>query len=202
LEELIKTDLEEFRKKEEEKAAVVTTSEENEDGSVTTTTTTTTTKVEKVVIKKAASAKTHTKADDKLRATAVTTSTPIEQSTGGTTTPATTNSSENQLESTSGSHRTRFAQNKSPHAPRGENHGDPPDTSAQPKGKVSLPQESNDKVVIGLRVYTHKDVTCSVEGKLKTGCKDPNCKDCAPPITVTIPAVKTETTATTILTAA
>lgn len=179
LEELVKKDLEEYKKK----AAVVTTTEEkvDEDGTVTTTTTTTSTKVETVVKKGGPAIKTETKAADKPP-TSLTTlgSTPIEHSASGTTTPA-TNASNEQPELTKARQGMRFAQ------PRGENVGDPPDTPAPDKGKVTLPQESSDKVVIGLRVYSNKDVTCSVEGRLRAG-SDP-----------TVPAVAAETTVVTVV---
>jgi len=55
-------------------------------------------------------------------------------------------------------------------------------------GKVKVPKESHDTVVIGLKVYTNKDVGCSVGGKLRIGCKDPNCTLCEPPTIVAIPA--------------
>lgn len=40
-----------------------------------------------------------------------------------------------------------------------------PDT----KGLVVVPKESHNVVVVGLKVYTNKDVDCSVEGRLRTG---------------------------------
>lgn len=61
------------------------------------------------------------------------------------------------------------------------------------KGTIEVPKESHNTVIVGLKVYTHKDVGCSVEGRLRMGCKDPNCTLCAPPVIVTIPAVGTET---------
>jgi len=55
------------------------------------------------------------------------------------------------------------------------------------KAKVEVPKESHNTVVIGLKVFTNKDIACSVEGRLRTGCKEPNCTLCAPPVIVTIP---------------
>jgi hypothetical protein len=84
------------------------------------------------------------------------------------------------------------------HLPK--NDGDPPiQNFLLPDARSLYLKESNDKVVIGLRIYTNKDVTCAVEGRLKTGCKDPNCKDCTHPTTLTFPA---ETIAATVVTAA
>jgi len=63
-----------------------------------------------------------------------------------------------------------------------------PSAPGDDTGKVKVPKESHDTVVIGLKVYTNKDVGCSVGGKLRIGCKDPNCTLCEPPTIVTIPA--------------
>lgn len=60
------------------------------------------------------------------------------------------------------------------------------------KGTVEVPKESPNTVVIGLKVYTNKDVGCTVEGRLRMGCKLPNCTLCAPPVVVTIPAAGEE----------
>ena len=203
LEELVKKDLEEYKKKQEEKAAVVTTTEEkvDDDGNLTTTTTTTTTttKVESVVVKKGGSpSNPGAKAAPEAAAAAAEKPTSSIPSANGTANPVPI---QNAPEPAPASQRTCRGRTSRAAPARGDNYGDTPDASTQPKGKVNLPQESSDKAVIGLRVYTNKDVTCSVEGRLRTGCKDPNCKNCAPPTTVTIPAVATETTTTTIVAA-
>jgi len=65
-------------------------------------------------------------------------------------------------------------------------------SASDDKGKVEVPKESPDTIVIGLKVYTNKDVGCSVEGKLRVGCKDPKCTLCEPPSIVTIPAAGDE----------
>ena len=184
--------MKEYKTKQKEKAVVVTTKEESvdENGTVTTTTTTTTTKVETVVVKKGTSGtETETKAADKTL-TLLPTPSYIEQTTNGATTPVYSS----EPEPTIAAQRMRF--DPPPH----ENNGDTP--KPPPQRKVVLPQESNDKVVIGLRVYTNKDVKCAVEGRLKTGCKDPNCINCTHPTTLTYPATTTEMIATTIVTAA
>ena len=72
----------------------------------------------------------------------------------------------------------------------GANIGAPPPDDD--KGKVNVPKESHDTVVIGLKVYTNKDVGCSVGGRLRMGCKDPNCNLCEPPVMVNIPAAGEE----------
>jgi hypothetical protein len=94
------------------------------------------------VVKKGSPAvKTESKAAD-VPSTSLTTSTPMEHPSSDTTTPATNNSSEKQLEATSTPQRMRC---KSRHAtPRGR---EAPDSPTQPKGKVNLPQESNDKII-------------------------------------------------------
>lgn len=56
------------------------------------------------------------------------------------------------------------------------------------KMAIKVPKESDNTAVIGLKVYTNKDVGCSVVGRLRIGCKVPNCTLCAPPVIVTIPA--------------
>jgi hypothetical protein len=58
------------------------------------------------------------------------------------------------------------------------------------KGKVEVPKEGHNTVVIGLKVYTNKDVDCFVEGRLRVGCKDPSCTLCEPPVIVSIPAAE------------
>jgi len=65
-------------------------------------------------------------------------------------------------------------------------------SASDEKGKIDVPKESQNTVVIGLKVYTNKDVGCSVEGRLRMGCKDPNCTLCEPPYVVTIPAAGDE----------
>jgi len=42
------------------------------------------------------------------------------------------------------------------------------------KGKVEVPKENHGTVVIGLKVYTNRDVGCSVEGRLRMGYNDPD----------------------------
>lgn len=184
LEDLIKNDMKEYKSKQQEKAVVGTTVDE--DGTVTTTTTTTT-KVETVVVKKGTSGtEAKTKAADKTR-TVLATPSYIEQTKNGATTPVYSS----EPEPTITAQRICFI------PPPQENNGTPP--NPPPRRKAVVPQGSDDKVVIGLRIYTNKDVTCAIEGILKTGCKDPKFKD---PTTLTNPAAPTETIATTIVTAA
>src|SRR5258705_512346 len=149
--------MKEYKMKQEEKAVVGTTKENVDgDGTVTTTTTTTTTKVETVVVKKGSSGTgSETKAADKTHQTVLATPSYIEQTTNGATTPVYSS----EPEPTTAARRMRFA------PPPEENNGIPP--NPPPRRKVALPQDSNDKVVIGLRIYTNKDVTCTVEGRLK-----------------------------------
>ncbi|KAF9529608.1 hypothetical protein CPB83DRAFT_259884 [Crepidotus variabilis] len=206
--ELITEDLEEFEKKKKEAAGIVTTTEEtvNPDGTVTTTTTTTTTKVESVVVKKGA--KGEVKDDKRPTHLSIPHKTGTSGSKSGSSTPA---DDPNQPDvhpkaqrgrgaPGPGSSRPKKQKASRTAIPRGDNYGDLPEATPaadEDKGKVAVPHESSDEVVIGLRVYTNKDVACSVEGKLRTGCKNPGCKACEPPTVVTIPAVSVQTTTTT-----
>jgi len=192
LEGLIKIDMEEYKKKKKKKneADIVDTKETvNEDGTITTTTTTTTTMVETVIVKK--TGKGDTKVAGKGAEMPISTSAKSdvhpERSTNRTA-AALAGLSDNSSESDD---RDSFCP-----TPRHDNYGDGDGVPApipESKGKVDIPHQSSDSVVVGLRIYTDKDVKCSVLGRLRTGCKDPNCSNCGPPTIVTIPAVTAPT---------
>jgi hypothetical protein len=171
LEELIRCDLEEYKRKEEE-AGITTITEEkvDEEGTTTTTTTTTTTKLETVVVKKASTAKVDSKLEKKLAVADIPTeSAPPSR----TNTPAVNFGDDPDRPDVV--ENMRFCQQRglgTTHI-RGEIYYDEPPTptvvSPDDKRnlKVTVPHESSDEVVIGLRVYTHRDVACSVQGRLR-----------------------------------
>jgi len=171
--------LEEYKQKKEEEAGITTLTEENvdEDGTTTTTTTTTTKKVETVVVKKASTTKVDSKLGKKLADTLSTLVAPSKPGVpiqsappSGANTPATNlGDNPNQPDSVEKGHLSQHRSSRTTHL-HGKNYGDEvpsPIVSPDDKGKVAVPQESSDDVVIGLRVYTHRDVACSVQGRSK-----------------------------------
>ena len=167
LEELIGRDLEEYKRKKEEEAGITTKTEENvdEDGTTTTTTTTTTTKLETVVVKEASIAKVDSKLEKKFADIPVESAPPTRINT-----PATNlDDDPNRPEVVENLGLCQQRGLGTTHV-RGEHYDDePPAPTVSPgdKRKVTVPHESSDDVVIGLRVYTHRDVACSVQGRLR-----------------------------------
>jgi len=183
LEDLVKIDVDEYKKKENEAAVVVTKEETvNEDGTTTTTTTsTTTTTVETIVVKKTGKGDIKpAKGTEPLMSTPAKSDVCPEPSTRGTLAPVITALGSNDSD-----------QDSICAPPCHENYGDAAAPVPEPKAKVDIPHQSSDTVVVGLKIYTDKDVKCPVLGRLRTGCKDPNCSNCAPPTIVTVPAVTT-----------
>ncbi len=175
--------MEEYKKKKEEEAGITTLTEEKveEDGTTTTTTTTTTKKVETVVVKKSSTTKVDSKLEKKLADThfnlvapSSKPGVPIESAPpSGANTPA-TNLGDNPNQPDSVEHLGQHRSLGTTHL-LGKDYGDePPAPTVSPddKGKVMVPHESSDDVVIGLRMYTHRDVACSVQGRLR---KDLTC---------------------------
>ena len=186
LEHLIKVDVDEYKKKEKE-AGVIFTKEEtaNEDGTTTTTTrTTTTTTVETVVVKTGKGDIKPARGAEPPISTFDKSDVHPEPSTKGTLAPVIIGLGDHDGSGSNDDHNSFCA------TPRHANYGDAvPAPVPEPKGKVDIPHQSSDTAVVGLRIYTDKDVKCSVLGRLRVGCKDPNCSSCPPPTTVTIPAV-------------
>lgn len=176
---MIKRDLEEYKKKKEEKEADITIENVDKGGTTTTTTTTTTmtTKVETVIVKEKSNIKNDTNsrklAESPLNGVTLPSKSSIESAPSGTNTPTTDlDDNLNQPDSVDNMRARRLGASHL----RGENCGDAPPAhpvSADDKGKVTVPHENSDDVVIGLRVYTHRDVACSVRGRLRKGCEDP-----------------------------
>ncbi|PPQ65694.1 hypothetical protein CVT24_012112 [Panaeolus cyanescens] len=167
LDELIEAAYTAHEKKKKKEAETVTTTVEttNDDGTVTTTTTTTTTKVESITVRKAPA--------KESTATPVASTSSTDTSTEAKPAPAAA------AEPASQSAPQMFAP-ESPSAP-GTDYEDPnqPDvrwlsqgsTTAEEekieKGKVKVPHLDSNTVTIGLRVYTNKDVSVTLAGKLK-----------------------------------
>ena len=176
LEALIEKDFEEYEKKKKEEADTesITVEKINEDGTVTTTTTTTTTKVETVTVSNTKSIKPdantipHPSSLIPPAKADLTSSRPASPS-SGTATPAVTNPVDDANVPDQRLHsQTTPRMANSRMAPRGIDYGDaPPTPPAEEKGKIPVPQEDQNSVYIGLRVYTNKEVPAVVVGRLK-----------------------------------
>ncbi|KAF6759437.1 hypothetical protein DFP72DRAFT_885181 [Ephemerocybe angulata] len=152
LQTLIETDFAEFEKKkaEDEKVKTSTTEEVSDDGTVTTTTTTVVTETKQIVVKSA----TKPKADGAPAETTpevTTVSTSESNAATGTAAPTAPTADGQATSATAGS------------------------TAPAVKvedGKVTVPYDDINNVVVGLRVYTNKDVPVTVVGRLRGDKKD------------------------------